>query len=138
MAGKRSLGRRFDNYRPSKTLLIWSCAGCAVATMIIGFTWGGWVTGGAANEMAVKAGADGRAEIAAMVCVDRFSSSPDAAGALVSLKAADSWKREDIITAGGWAKLPGMEKPVQGSAERCAKQLADASSSPVTAEDIAK
>jgi hypothetical protein len=138
MVEKHSLSRRFDDYRPTKTLFLWSCAGCVVATMIVGFAWGGWVTGGTASQMAVKAAADGRAALAATICVDRFASSLDSAAALVSLKATDSWKREDIIAAGGWAKLPGMEKPVPGSAELCAKQLADASPAPVTAAQVEK
>ena len=48
MTDGQSLSQRFADYRPSKTVLFWSCAGCVAATMIIGFTWGGWVTGGTA------------------------------------------------------------------------------------------
>jgi hypothetical protein len=34
-----TLNKRWDTFQPSKTTLFWSCAGCAVATVIVGFTW---------------------------------------------------------------------------------------------------
>jgi hypothetical protein len=39
MLGTRQLGQRWEAYRPTKALLVWSCA------VVVGFTWGGWVTG---------------------------------------------------------------------------------------------
>jgi len=32
--------------------LVWACVATAVATMIIGFSWGGWVTGGTSRAAA--------------------------------------------------------------------------------------
>ena len=49
MADKLSLSRRWEKYSPSKTLLFWACALCIVATMVVGFGWGGWVTGSTAR-----------------------------------------------------------------------------------------
>src|SRR5206468_9888883 len=37
-----SLGRRWSDARPTKTLVFWCCVASAVLTMIIGFSWGGW------------------------------------------------------------------------------------------------
>ena len=48
----QSLSQRFQQYRPSKTALFWSCGGCVVLATIVGFSWGGWTTGGTAREMA--------------------------------------------------------------------------------------
>ena len=42
-------------YRATKATLFWSCAACIVATVVVGFTWGGWVTGGTARSMAQNA-----------------------------------------------------------------------------------
>ena len=42
----------FDQYRASKTVLFWACAGSAIVATIVGFSWGGWVTGGTARDMA--------------------------------------------------------------------------------------
>ena len=53
----QSLSQRFQQYRPSKTALFWSCAGCVVVATVVGFSWGGWTTGGSAQDMADKAAA---------------------------------------------------------------------------------
>jgi hypothetical protein len=67
MSENQTLSQRWENYRPSKTLWFWSAAGVAVATMIIGFTAGGWTTGGNAAIMAERAAQDARAELVATV-----------------------------------------------------------------------
>ena len=48
----QTLSRRFQQYRASKAVLFWACAGSALVATIVGFSWGGWVTGGSAREMA--------------------------------------------------------------------------------------
>ena len=101
MADNRGLMGRWEDYRASKTVLFWSCTACVVVTLIVGFSWGGWVTGSTAGTMASKAAAGARAELAATICVNRFVSAPDAATALASLKNSDSWKRDDFIKDGG-------------------------------------
>ena len=53
MAGESKGG--WGDYRPSKATWFWSCVACVVATMVIGFTWGGWVTGGTADEQTAQA-----------------------------------------------------------------------------------
>ena len=52
--------------------ICWAAAGGAIALAIVGFTWGGWVTGGTAEAQA-KQRAD-RAVVAALtpICVDKF------------------------------------------------------------------
>jgi len=54
---KVSLGQRWTKARPTKTLVFWLCVACAALTMIVGFTWGGWVRGATARSMA-EAGAE--------------------------------------------------------------------------------
>jgi hypothetical protein len=124
MSTKQSLGQRWESYRPTKTLLFWSCAGCAVATIIVGFTWGGWVTGGKAVSMAEDAASSGRAELAATICVDRFKGATDAPAQLVALKKLDSWSRGGFIEKGGWATMPGKADAGDGAARLCADKLA--------------
>ena len=46
MANNQTVGRRWESYRPSKGIWFWSCVACVAATIVIGFGWGGWVTGG--------------------------------------------------------------------------------------------
>ncbi|KRR19249.1 hypothetical protein [Bradyrhizobium retamae] len=124
MASAQMLGQRWREYRPSKAALFWSCVGSVVVALIIGFTWGGWVTGGTAKEMVDKAARDARAELAANVCVQRFVDASDARAQLATLKKTSSWQREDFIEKGGWATLPGSDKPVASAAEICAERLA--------------
>ena len=126
MVDQQGFSNRLGKFRATKTQVFWACAACVVATMIVGFTWGGWVTGGNARDMASKASTGARAELAAAICLHQFVSAPDASAQLASLKAIDSWKRNDFIDKGGWSALPGVEKPVPGSAELCARQLMDA------------
>jgi hypothetical protein len=115
----------WNEYRPSKAVWFWSCAGCVVLTMIVGFTWGGWVTGGSAEQMAATAREDGRAELAAAVCVEKFLGAPDAAIKLAELKEQSQWQRDGYIEEGGWVTLVGLEEPVEGAADVCAEQLAE-------------
>jgi hypothetical protein len=123
MPQNESRSQRWENYRPSKALWFWSVVGAAVATMIIGFTVGGWTTGGSAAVMAEQAARDARAALVASVCVQKFVAAEDAAEKLASLKGASRWSRSDLIEDGGWAKLTGMEKSVPGAADLCADEL---------------
>lgn len=121
MAQKMNWGE----YRPTKVIWFWSCVGCIAATLILGFTWGGWTTAGTANEMAADAREDGRAQLAAAVCVERFLAASDAAVRLAQLKEESTWKRDGFIEEGGWVSLAGLEEPVAGAADLCAGQLAE-------------
>ena len=117
--------QQLKDYQPTKTTLFWGVVGSAVLTMIVGFTWGGWVTGGTAAEMAEEAAEQSAASLAAAVCVDRFVNAPDAATQLAALKETSSWKREGFVEDGNWAMLAGLEEPVDGAADLCADRLAD-------------
>lgn len=123
MESGQSLGQRWTAYRPSKVAWFWSCVACVVAAMILGFGWGGWVTGGTAARAAQEAATKARAELAATVCVDRFLRGADAGARLVSLKSTDSWKRDTFIEKGGWVTLGGTKEPVAGAADLCAERL---------------
>lgn len=120
----------WENYRPSKTLWFWSVIGGVVATMIIGFTVGGWTTGGSAEIMADKAARNARAELAANICVEKFVTTAGAAK-LAELKEASQWQRDDFVEDGGWTKLVGIDKSVPGAADLCATELAAMDSLPV-------
>jgi hypothetical protein len=126
MPEKQRFFARLEAYRPTKSALFWSCAGCVVATMIVGFVWGGWVSGGTARDMTQKAANDARAELAAAVCVHQFGGGAAATAQLASLKAMDTWRRNTFIEEGGWVTLPGGAKPTAGAANICVEQLINA------------
>lgn len=130
MAVERTFGERWRDYRPSKAALFWSCLGCVALTIIVGFAWGGWVTGGTATRMAAEAATEARAELVASVCVERFLDASDARAQLAALKKENSWTQDDFIDKGGWTKLPGIEKAVPQAASLCAERLADATLPP--------
>jgi hypothetical protein len=123
MAGPQSLMQRWENYRVSKTATFWFGASCAIATMVVGFAWGGWELGGKVNAAKAEAVAIARAELASVLCVERFARGPDATVKLASLKSVDSWKRDTFIQDGGWVTVAGIEAPIAGAAALCARQL---------------
>jgi hypothetical protein len=130
MAQDRKLGDRWSEYRPTKALWFWSAAGAALATMIIGFTAGGWTTGGTAQQMSEKAAHDARAELASAMCIDKFAASASASTDFAKLKETSSYKRDDFIKDGGWVTFAGVDEPVPGAADLCADQLAAMDSLP--------
>jgi hypothetical protein len=107
---------------------LWGMVGGAIAAAIVGFTWGGWVTGGSADT-AAKQKVDAAVVVAlAPVCVERFQRSPDVSANLDALKKADSWSQGAFIEKGGWATAPGSKAPDQLSdvARKCATLLTGA------------
>lgn len=126
MANNRSLGTRWDEYRPSKRMWFWSSAAFVVATVAVGFSWGGWVTGGTAARMAADAAYGARAQLAAAACVSRFEDSPDAAAQLAALKKAYSYQRSNLVEDNGWVTMPGSDRPVSGAARICAEKIVEA------------
>jgi hypothetical protein len=130
MAEERTRGQRWQEYRPSKATWFWSCVGIAILTMIIGFGWGGWVTGGTAEKMAEDAATNARATLVASVCVERFQAASDVQAQLAALEKESTWQRDDFIKKGGWAKLDGVSEPVPDAANLCAERLMEAASKP--------
>jgi alpha/beta superfamily hydrolase len=92
--------------------------------MVIGFSWGGWMTASAANRFAGE-----QAEIAvvaalAPICVEKFLQSGDAKANLAILKKLPSnWEQGDYLQKGGWATQPGATSPDYHLARACAEKL---------------
>jgi pimeloyl-ACP methyl ester carboxylesterase len=130
---KRTLSQRFDDYQASKTVLFWACAGSVIAATIVGFSWGGWVTGGSAQEMAEESAAQARQALAAVVCVDRFMAAPDAGVQLTALQEITTPRAQGkFVEDGGWAIIvPASDPPDykarandRKAAGLCAEELA--------------
>jgi hypothetical protein len=126
MEEKANLSMRWKNFEPTKTLMFWACVGSIALTVLVGFKWGGWVTGGSALEMAENAAIDARVEIAVASCVSRFGRGTDAMGRLAKLKKTESWDRGGYMEKAGWATPVGAEEPVLGAGAVCAEQLLSA------------
>ena len=123
MASSGSFRQRWNDYKASKGTLAWACVAGIVGTAIVGFTWGGWVTGGKAQTMATAAADDARSELVASLCVDRFNAGQNVAAQMEELKKTQSWSRRDFIEKGGWVAVPGKPMPTRQAATRCADQL---------------
>jgi pimeloyl-ACP methyl ester carboxylesterase len=118
----------FKQYQASKTVLFWACAGSVIAATVVGFSWGGWVTGGSAQSMADKAAAQARQEVAAVVCVDRFMAAPDARVQLAGLQEmTSSYARGRFVQDGGWASMSASASSTDDrkAAGLCAEELAE-------------
>jgi len=89
--------------------------GAAIA-MIIGFGWGGWSTASATQEITEKAILEGRTAI----CVAQFMADSRRVDNLVEFEKIDSWKRHELVTKGGWDKMPGQAEAGYGVARACA------------------
>jgi alpha/beta superfamily hydrolase len=107
---------------------LWGAVGGAIASAIIGFSWGGWVTGGTAEATAMQRANAAVVAALAPVCVERFQGAAEVAANLAALKKADAWSQGDFIEKGGWAAVPGTKAPDQLSAvaKACASLLVPA------------
>ena len=91
----------------------WGFAIGAVIAMVIGFTWGGWLTASSSKEKTDQAVLASRSAI----CVAQFMKAPNHADQLKTFKETDSWKRSEFVEKGGWDKMPG-EQAAHGSVSR--------------------
>jgi hypothetical protein len=108
--------------------VLWSIAGGAAALAIIGFTWGGWTTGGKAEAAATQRVNAAVVGALAPICVDKFQRTTEVAANLEALKKVDTWLQGEFIEKGGWATVAGSNSPEQVSAvaKACAVLLASA------------
>lgn len=83
---------------------------------IVGFNWGGWVTGGKAESVASQRAKDAVVVALAPICVDKFQHAGDADANRAALKKTESWSQPEFVEKGGWATVPGPSNPEQVSA----------------------
>ena len=120
---KVSVGQRWREAQLTKTGVFWSLVAAIVLTMIIGFAWGGWVTGGTAEKIAAKMADEAVVLRLAPICVFQFTQDPEKDRKLTELKETGSWQRGEYVQKQGWATMPGEEEPDQKVADACAKLL---------------
>ena len=120
---KPSVGQRWSDARPTKTVLFWSCVASMVLTMIVGFSWGGWVTGGTARQTAETMARDAVVARLAPICVMQSGRDLGKGQKLVALKEESTWQRGEYVGKQGWATMPGEKEPDRRVAEACAALL---------------
>ena len=120
---KVSLRKWWREARPTKTAVFWSWVGSIVLTMIIGFAWGGWVTGRTARTLAEDIAEDAVVDRLAPICVAQFNQDPEKDPKLVTVRETSSYQRRTFIQDQGWATMPGEEGPDRAVADACVKLL---------------
>jgi predicted negative regulator of RcsB-dependent stress response len=94
-----------------------------VATLVIGFGWGGWMLGSSAKTLADSTASSAVVAAIAPICVDQFQHSADAANNLTQLKKTDSYEQAAYVEKGGWAMMPGSRAVESGVPQACAAIL---------------
>ncbi len=94
----------------------------AVATIAVGFGWGGWSLGSTADRMAKE-----RSELAvvaalAPVCAEKFRAQPDAAAKTIALSKVEAWKRAEEFPK-EFVTLPGETYPSSALVYACSTLL---------------
>src|SRR4051794_7898163 len=110
-----------------KSVLLGAVAGAAVLALV-GFQWGGWVTGGTAEKIA-----DRKANAAVVVvltpfCIANFRRQPDAGAQLAVLQKMSSYDQTGFVQKSGWAASPGGKDDNFEVARACAQSLANLTS----------
>ena len=96
----------------------------AIALAIVGFTWGGWVTGGTAVKNAAIASHDAVVAALAPICVERFRGQTDAVVRTADLTKVSAWERGSVIEKTGFATMPGSTTANSDVARACGEILA--------------
>jgi hypothetical protein len=105
--------------------LIQVAAAGAVATMLIGFTWGGWTLGGTAEKMAKERAETAVVNVLAPACVQRFQQQADLTAQWAAFKKVNAWQRDTYIEKTGFATPIGSKTANEQAAEKCASMLSD-------------
>ena len=95
----------------------------AIAVAVVGFQWGGWVTGGYAKTMASTEASAAVVEVLTPLCLDLAKRDPDYASKLVELKKASSYTRSDLVEKAGWGAVLGTVETNKVINRTCADKL---------------
>ena len=98
----------------------------AIVAALVGFSWGGWVTGGTADKRVAVASHDATVTAQASICAERFRAQADAPAKLAELTKASSWDRGNVIERSGFALMPGEKSADSDVARACAETLSAA------------
>ena len=90
----------------------------------MGFSWGGWATGGTAETLAkMNPGCDGCGVALTPICVEKFRQAADARRIAEMKKATYLWDQSKFVEKGGWATMPGSTQANSAVAKACAELL---------------
>lgn len=102
--------------------VIWSAIIGSIATMIIGFAWGGWVTGGTAQTRAEEVASQAVVDHLVPICVEQYKQDPDRAEKLQALK-DKGYNKGGYVGEQGWATMPGEKESNYQVASQCVEEI---------------
>ena len=105
--------------------VLWGAISGAIVLGIIGFAWGGWVTGGTAQKLAEEMAEDAVVARLAPICVEQFNQDSEKDQKLKKLKETDAWQRDVYVKKQGWDIMPGEKESDSGVAGKCAELLVE-------------
>jgi hypothetical protein len=98
---------------------IWGMIGGGIAAIVIGFSWGGWVTGGTAGQMETASAKAAVILAFTPLCVVKAEQQLEK---LAALKKESRWKHDDFVVEAGWVDNVS-EKYRADVARACASSL---------------
>ena len=99
----------------------------AIATMILGFSQGGWYTNGSAERLAYQRSTTAVIGALTPVCINQSKLDPDSTAKRAELVAMKtSYEQRDFVMKAGWATMPSAGEPDRDLAAACADALSKA------------
>jgi hypothetical protein len=102
---------------------VWGVIGGAIAAIVVGFVWGGWVTGGTAGKMEAASAEAAVVQAFTPLCVAKAEQQPEK---FASLKEKSSWgsPRGDFVIEAGW--VDNVEEKYRSAvAKACAQTVVE-------------
>jgi hypothetical protein len=105
--------------------LLQGAAAGAIATIIIGFSWGGWMLGSTAKKLATDETRSAIVTIAAPACAEHFATKANEEK-WAEYQKVDTWRRDTYIKEAGYATVAGLvddSSTKSAIADACVKAL---------------
>jgi len=109
----------------SLTRLVQGAAVGAIATIIIGFSWGGWMLGSTAKKLASDETRSAIVTVAAPACAEHFANKANDEK-WAEYQKVDTWRRDTYLKDAGYATMTGLANDYSTSsaiADACVKAL---------------
>ena len=79
-----------------------------------GFSWGGWMTRGGAEELATSMAEDEVIAALVPVCLEISRTDPNRVVQMAAIREASAFQRRNVVMDAGWANRPRRRCPKQG------------------------
>jgi len=101
-----------------------------IATMVVGFNYGGWYLGSSAETLAQKQSTAAVVEALVPICISQSQMDPETVAKLKAFSAIkSSYEQRDFVMKAGWATMPAADAPNRDLASACADVLAKSAAS---------